>query len=104
VGELIPFEPRAQRFSEDPVRMAKAEATEHDAIPRGTARELHAAGWVAKFDRLWGGRRHYYHRAGYPALAIPWAALNDLSRQTGQVGEVARAVRLGWVKALRGRE
>ena len=102
-GEELPLMPQGA-----PMELAFREADQTlDAVagPQKGARSksdatlLIESGAVGMVDRLLHEKTDAYVNLGLAPSSAKWAALNLLSHDSGDVGRVARSVRLGWVNA-----
>jgi len=71
-----------------------------DVIPKGDSERLVREGWCVSTERMLQKRTDDYVNAGLDAVEARWAAVNDISNDTGERGRVARAIRKGWVDAV----
>ena len=100
----IPTQPSeaAPRLPEgSPVEQAIRASQSQDRRSSSESSHLAQKGATAQFDRLLANRTDAYVNAGVPIPRVAhWAALNDLCNDDGDLGVVARAVRLGYVEAI----
>lgn len=82
-----------------PMEGAFMDASEGDKRSPSEERDLAASGATHRFDRLLTHAIADVVNTGLHPRASRWAALNRLANDTGELGVVARAVRLGWVHA-----